>query len=93
MRWKKGGKEEIFTVLGGKNMIFENREGGQNINYFDNIHPCPKSRNIKQINISEKYHKLFPDIDIDITVHNLNLLDRYCLQLFRDVFIFSIDQL
>ena len=40
MKWKKGGKEEIFTVLGGKNVIFEKKGGGgQNINYFDNIHP------------------------------------------------------
>ena len=36
---KKGGKEEMFTVLGGKNMIFEKKGGAKNINYFDNIHP------------------------------------------------------
>ena len=36
-RWgKKGRKEDIFTV---KNMIFE-KGGGQNINYFENIHHC-----------------------------------------------------
>ena len=28
-RWKKWGKDEIFTVLGG----------GEDINYLDNIHP------------------------------------------------------
>ena len=41
--WKKGGKEKIFPVLGVvKNMIFEKRGGGKNINYFDNMHPCIK---------------------------------------------------
>ena len=38
-RWEKRGKEEIFTVLGGKNMIFKKKGGGKNINYFENIHP------------------------------------------------------
>ena len=39
-RWIKGGKEEIFIVLGGKNIILEKRVGGgKNINYLDNIHP------------------------------------------------------
>ena len=37
---KKGGKEEIFTVPGGKNVIFEKKGRGKNINNFDNIHPC-----------------------------------------------------
>ena len=34
---KKRGKEEHFSVLGGKNMM--KRGWGQNINYFDIIHP------------------------------------------------------
>ena len=38
--WKKGGKEEHFSVVGGTNMIFEKRGGGKDINYFDNIHLC-----------------------------------------------------
>ena len=38
---EKGGKEDIFTVLGGKNMIFE-KGVGKNINYFDNIRPVKK---------------------------------------------------
>ena len=37
-RWKKGGKEEIFIVLWGKNIILE-KGGGQKINYLDDIHP------------------------------------------------------
>ena len=37
-RWKKEGKEEIFTVIGGKNIILE-RGGGKNINYLDNYTP------------------------------------------------------
>ena len=38
--WKKGGKEEIFTVLlGGGIYHFGKREGGKNINYLNNIHP------------------------------------------------------
>ena len=41
-RWKKGGKEDIFTVLGEKKIIFEKRWVGKNINYFDIIHHCPK---------------------------------------------------
>ena len=42
MRWKRGGKEEIFTVLEGKNIILEKffLGGGKNMNYLDNIHPC-----------------------------------------------------
>ena len=40
-RWKKGEKRNFFTVLGRKNMIFEKKwQGGKNINYFDDIHPC-----------------------------------------------------
>ena len=38
--WKKGGKEENFTVLEGKNIILENGRGGKNINNLDNIHLC-----------------------------------------------------
>ena len=37
--WKNGGKEEIFIVPGWK-ISFWKRGGGNNINYFDNIHPC-----------------------------------------------------
>ena len=38
--WKKGEKEEIFTVPGGKNMIFEKKGGGDKILiYFDIIYP------------------------------------------------------
>ena len=36
-RWKKWGKEEIFTVLGGKNISLGKR--GEDINYLYNIHP------------------------------------------------------
>ena len=28
-RWKKGGKEEKVSVLGGKNMVFEKRGGAK----------------------------------------------------------------
>ena len=36
----KRGKEEIFTALGGKNIILE-KGGGAKISYhLDNIHPC-----------------------------------------------------
>ena len=38
-RCKKGGNEEIFTVLQGKNIILGKRGGGKNIIYLDNIHP------------------------------------------------------
>ena len=37
---KKGRKEEIFTVLGGKISFKKKRGWGKNINYLDNIHPC-----------------------------------------------------
>ena len=35
-RWKKGEKEEIFTVLWGKTYHFGKGRGGKNINYLDN---------------------------------------------------------
>ena len=38
-KWKNGEKEDIFTVLGGKNIILEKRGWGKNINYLDNIDP------------------------------------------------------
>ena len=38
-RWENRKKGKIFTVLGGKSIIF-GKGGGKNINYLDNIHPC-----------------------------------------------------
>ena len=34
-RCKKGGNDEIFTVLGGINMIFEKEGGGQKYQLFE----------------------------------------------------------
>ena len=65
---KKGGKEEFFTVLGGKNMIFEKRGGGNNINYLDIIHPCFKGIRYTSIHIT--HHptlQLWPNIASRLT--------------------------
>ena len=35
-----GKKEDIFSVLRGKNIIFGNGGGGKNIIFWANIHPC-----------------------------------------------------
>ena len=39
-KWKNGGKGEIFSVPGGKNIILVNGGGGKNILFRGNIHPC-----------------------------------------------------
>ena len=33
-RWEKGVKEEIFTAIGGKNMIWKKGGGGQKYKLF-----------------------------------------------------------
>ena len=53
---EKRWKEEIFTVLGEKNMIFEKRGEGKYIIYFDNIHPCFYIKHLYIVNKSIEHN-------------------------------------
>ena len=61
-------KRKIFLYLGGKNMIFE-KKGGGDINIFDNIHPWTNTNGIQtatNINLGLYQILSLPDIRLII---------------------------
>ena len=57
-RWKKGGKEDIFTLLRRKISFWKKKGGGKNINYLDDI-PCKEHIGTTYKNILRNYNKQF----------------------------------